>query len=49
VGGIPLLLLLLVLLFLAMQDRIDRNDPKLALAPVHSHQELPFRPVERHA
>jgi hypothetical protein len=30
-----------------MQDRIDRNDPKLALAPVHSHQELPFRPVER--
>jgi hypothetical protein len=47
VGGIPLLLLLLVMLFLAMQDRIDRNDPKLALAPVHSHQELPFRPVER--
>jgi large repetitive protein len=46
-GGVPLLLLLLVMAFLALQDRIDRNDPKLALAPVHSHQELPFRPVER--
>jgi hypothetical protein len=47
IGGVPLLLLLLMLAFLALQDRIDRNDPKLALAPVHSHQELPFRPVER--
>ena len=47
VGGIPSLLLMLVFLFLVLQDRIDRNDPKLALAPVHSHQELPFRPTER--
>lgn len=49
VGGIPLLLMMLVLLFLALQDRIDRNDPKLALAPVHSHQALPFRPLGRPA
>lgn len=47
VGGVPLLLLLLVVGFLGAQDRIDRNDPKLALAPVYSHQELPFRPLER--
>jgi hypothetical protein len=46
-GGFPLLLVLLALAFLALQDRIDRNDPKLALAPVHGHQELGFRsPVE---
>jgi hypothetical protein len=48
-GGIPVLLLLFVMAFLALQDRIDRNDPKLALAPVHSHQALPFRPLEGRA
>lgn len=47
VGGVPLLLLLLAAGFLGAQGRIDRNDPKLALAPVYSHQELPFRPLER--
>ena len=48
-GGFPLLLLLLAFLFLALQDRIDRNDPKLALAPVHGHQELPFRSLSEGA
>ena len=43
VGGVPGLLLLLALLFFYLQDRIDRDDPKLALAPVHTHQELGFR------
>jgi outer membrane biosynthesis protein TonB len=32
----PAALALVVLLFLAIQDRIDRNDPKLALAPIRS-------------
>ncbi len=32
----PIILVLIVVLFLAVQDRIDRNDPKLALAPVRS-------------
>ncbi|MDP8975474.1 MAG: hypothetical protein M3N28_03750, partial [Actinomycetota bacterium] len=32
----PMILVLIVVLFLAIQDRIDRNDPKLALAPVRS-------------
>lgn len=32
--GFPLLLIAIVLLFLAVQDRIDRRDPKLALVPV---------------
>ena len=30
----PLVLILLVVAFLLAQDRIDRKDPKLALAPV---------------
>jgi hypothetical protein len=30
----PLALALIVLLFVAVQNRIDRKDPKLALAPV---------------
>jgi len=37
-----LLLFLVLLLFLAVQDRIDRNDPKLALAPVYGEPDLPF-------
>jgi hypothetical protein len=44
-GGLPILLFALVLLFIAVQDRIDRNDPKLVLAPLHAHQNLAFRPV----
>jgi fibronectin type 3 domain-containing protein len=36
------LLYLIVILFLAIQDRIDRNDPKLALAPVFGEPDLPF-------
>ncbi len=30
------ILVLIVVLFLTVQNRIDRNDPKLALAPVRS-------------
>jgi hypothetical protein len=30
--------------FLAMQNRIDRNDPKLALAPVYADRHLDFHP-----
>lgn len=32
---LPLLLLLLLVIYLAVQDRLDRDDPKLALAPMH--------------
>jgi Tol biopolymer transport system component len=39
----PLLLLLLVVLFLVIQNRIDRSDPKLALAPVFE-QHVSFMP-----
>jgi hypothetical protein len=46
-GAPPILVLLVAIAFLAAQDRIDRNDPKLALAPVHGHQELMFKPVDR--
>ena len=43
-AAFPLLLLLLVVLFLAVQDRIDRNDPKLADAPVGADPDLEFGP-----
>jgi hypothetical protein len=46
-GAPPILILLVAFAFLAAQDRIDRNDPKLALAPVHGHQELSFKPIDR--
>lgn len=36
------LLLPFIVLFLLIQRRIDRNDPKLALAPAYSDPELPF-------
>lgn len=36
----PLLLTLLVIGFLTMQSRMDRKDPKLALAPVDSEHDL---------
>ena len=44
-SSFPFLLLLIVVIFLVVQDRIDRNDPKLALAPVHADSELPFTPA----
>jgi hypothetical protein len=37
------MLAILVFLFLLMQDRIDRRDPKLALAPVYPDRDLRFR------
>ncbi len=39
---LPLLLLLLVLLFLALQDRFDRKDPKLAEAPLYGEPDQAF-------
>ncbi|HEX5268756.1 MAG TPA: Ig-like domain repeat protein [Acidimicrobiales bacterium] len=36
------LLYLVVMAFLALQNRIDRNDPKLALAPVYGEPDLAF-------
>jgi hypothetical protein len=53
-SGFPLLLFLLVLLFLLIQDRLDRKDPKLAAAPLYAdpdqsfpeHGTTPWRPVE---
>jgi hypothetical protein len=44
---IPISLLLVVDLFLLVQDRVDRNDPKLALAPVYPDPELRFLPRPR--
>lgn len=48
---LPMSLLLVVTLFLLVQDRVDRNDPKLALAPVYPDPELSFgpRPSDPHA
>ena len=40
----PGALLLLVLGFLAVQNRLDRGDPKLALAPDFADPDLEFRP-----
>jgi hypothetical protein len=37
-------LLLMVVGFLSIQGRIDRNDPKLALAPAEAEPELTFDP-----
>lgn len=44
---IPVLLLVVMLLFVAVQDRIDRGDPKLAQAPIERHPDLEFRPLSR--
>jgi hypothetical protein len=41
-SGFPLLLLLVIAIFLIVQDRIDRKDPKLALAPVYADPNLAF-------
>lgn len=38
----PMVLVVIVLVFLAVQDRIDRNDPKLAAAPLWS-EDLEFQ------
>jgi hypothetical protein len=42
--GFPLLLLFVVLMFLVMQNRIDRRDPKLALASVAADDTVEFLP-----
>jgi hypothetical protein len=44
---LPIALLLLVALFLLIQNRIDRRDPKLAGVPVEEEPELEFRPFHR--
>jgi hypothetical protein len=43
-GGFPLAALLLLGLFLLLQDRVDRRDPKLALAPEYPEPDLLFDP-----
>jgi hypothetical protein len=43
-AAFPLILLALVVLFLAVQDQIDRRDPKLAQAPVQAGEDLAFGP-----
>ena len=40
----PLALLVIAGLFLLIQDRIDRRDPKLARAPLRADPDLPFSP-----
>jgi hypothetical protein len=40
----PLSLILIVAGFLVVQGRLDRNDPKLALAPVFADPDLEFPP-----
>ena len=42
--GFPLLLLIIVGIFLMAQSRVDRRDPKLALASVAADDNLQFRP-----
>jgi NHL repeat len=39
----PGFLIVIVIMFLFIQNRIDRNDPKLALAPVYATPDLGFR------
>ncbi len=39
-AAFPLILTMLVIAFLTVQNRIDRKDPKLALAPVDSEHDL---------
>ena len=43
----PGLLLGMVFCFFAVQNRIDRNDPKLGLAPVFADPDLEFRPLPK--
>jgi hypothetical protein len=35
---------MIVFAFLGIQGRIDRSDPKLALAPLHADPDLEFLP-----
>jgi hypothetical protein len=42
---LPLALFVIVLLFLLVQNRIDRRDPKLAIAPATAEPELTFGPI----
>jgi hypothetical protein len=44
---LPLVLFVIVLLFLLVQNRIDRRDPKLAAAPANADPELTFGPILR--
>ena len=44
---LPLALLFVVLLFLLVQNRIDRRDPKLAAAPVDAEPDMDFGPTWR--
>jgi hypothetical protein len=41
----PLLLVAIMIVFLLLQDRIDRRDPKLAGAPVGVEPDLTFGPA----
>jgi hypothetical protein len=43
-SAFPIALVMLVLGFLIFQDRVDRRDPKLALAPVHPDPYIDFIP-----
>jgi len=43
-AAFPLVLVALLLLFLALQNRLDSRDPKLAHAPVHRSPDLAFEP-----
>ncbi|MCW2623146.1 MAG: hypothetical protein JWL64_2748, partial [Frankiales bacterium] len=45
--ALPLALLFVVVVFLLVQNRLDRRDPKLAAAPVQSEPELTFEPAYR--
>jgi hypothetical protein len=38
----PVALIVVLVLFLLLQDRFDRKDPKLALAPIYPEPDLPF-------
>lgn len=41
-AAFPIILAVLMAVFFLVQDRIDRRDPKLALAPVHADPQLDF-------
>lgn len=43
--AVPVGLLLLIGLFLSLQNRLDRRDPKLALAPVYADPGVSFVPA----
>jgi hypothetical protein len=45
--ALPLALLGVVMVFLLVQNRIDRRDPKLAAAPIVGEPDLTFGPVHR--